>query len=158
MQVAVLQDRHGRDHLKAAWYIPSHINWEGSPMQCPECRHIPLAGSQPDPARCPECGIFYQKAIELRRVREQQLQQQAASEVAAKKQAANALSPAVRAALADYRGAQPVVVLDVSMSFGAMVVFMIKWALAAIPAILILMLIGLFSAALFGGFIAGLGR
>jgi hypothetical protein len=127
-------------------------------MQCPECNHIPLAGNQPDPSRCPECGIFYQKAIELRRVREQQLHQQAAAEAAAKKQAANALSPAVRGAMADYKGAQPVVVLDVSMSFGAMVVFMIKWALAAIPALLILMMIGLFSMAIFGGFIAGLSR
>jgi hypothetical protein len=127
-------------------------------MQCPECHHIPLAGSQPDPSRCPECGIFYQKAVELRRAREQQAQQQAAAEVAAKKQAANAISPAVRGAMFEYKGAQPVVVLDVSMSFGAMIVFMIKWALAAIPALLILMLIGLFATAIFGGFITGLGR
>lgn len=123
-------------------------------MQCPECSHIPLAGNQPDPSRCPECGIFYQKAIELRRAREQQLQQQAAADAAAKKQAANALSPAVRGAMVEYKGAQPVVVLDVRMSFGSMVVFMIKWALAAIPALLILGVIGFFAMA----FLGALGR
>jgi predicted nucleic acid-binding Zn-ribbon protein len=119
-------------------------------MQCPECNHIPLAGNQPDQSRCPECGIYYQKAIELRRSRDQQSQQQAANESGAKKQAANALSPAVRGAMAEYKGAQPVVVLDVSMSFGSMVIFMIKWALAAIPALLILGLIGFFVMAFIG--------
>ena len=127
-------------------------------MQCPECNHIPLAGSQPDETRCPECGIFYQKAVEMRRVREQQAQQQFAADAAAKKQAVNALSPAVRGAMAEYKGAQPVVVLDVSMSFGSMVVFMIKWSLAAIPALLILMMIGFFAVALFGGILGGMVR
>lgn len=119
-------------------------------MQCPECSHTPLAGSQPDPGRCPECGIFYQKAVEMRREREQLAQQQAAADVAAKKQAFNALSPAVRGAMAEYKGAQPVVVLDVNMSFSSMVVFMIKWALAAIPALLILMTVGFFLSAFIG--------
>lgn len=127
-------------------------------MQCPECNHIPLAGSQPDENRCPECGIFYQKAVEMRRVREQQAQQQFAADAAAKKQAVNALSPAVRGAMAEFKGAQPVVVLDVSMSFGSMVVFMIKWSLAAIPALLILMMIGFFAVALFGGILGGMVR
>lgn len=127
-------------------------------MQCPECNHIPLAGNQPDPSRCPECGIFYQKAVEMRRVREQQAQQQLAADVAAKKQAFNAISPAVRGAMAEYKGAQPVVVLDVNMSFGSMVVFMIKWSLAAIPALLILMMIGFFAVALFGGILGGMIR
>ena len=35
-----------------------------------------------------------------------------------------------------------VVVTDVDMKFGTMIVFMIKWAIAAIPATLILSLIG----------------
>lgn len=118
-------------------------------MQCPECNHIPLAGSQPDPSRCPECGIFYQKALELRKARELVAQPQ----LAAGKPADNAVSANVKAAMAEYRGAQPVVVLDVNMSFSSMVVFMIKWALASIPALLILMGIGIFLvlAAGFGG-------
>jgi predicted nucleic acid-binding Zn-ribbon protein len=122
-------------------------------MQCPECGHIPLAGNQPDPSRCPECGIFYQKAADMRREREQSAQQQAAADSAAKKQAFNAHSPAVRAAMAEYKGAQPVVVLDVNMSFNSMVVFMIKWAIAAIPAMIILFALGAFMVALFGGLI-----
>lgn len=51
------------------------------------------------------------------------------------------LSSVVSDAVAQYPGAQPVVVVDVNMSIGAMVKFMVKWALAAIPAVLILMLI-----------------
>ena len=35
-----------------------------------------------------------------------------------------------------------VVVTDIQMSFGSMVVFMIKWAIAAIPALIILSVIG----------------
>ncbi|MDQ6981213.1 MAG: hypothetical protein Q9M46_07020 [Ghiorsea sp.] len=34
-----------------------------------------------------------------------------------------------------------VVVTDIQMSFGSMVVFMIKWAIAAIPALIILSVI-----------------
>jgi hypothetical protein len=37
---------------------------------------------------------------------------------------------------------QRVVVTDVEMPFGSMVIFMVKWALAAIPALVILTLIG----------------
>ena len=35
-----------------------------------------------------------------------------------------------------------VVVKDIQMSFGSMVVFMVKWVIASIPAILILWLLG----------------
>jgi hypothetical protein len=37
---------------------------------------------------------------------------------------------------------QPVKVVDIQMSFMSMVVFMVKWALAAIPAAIILLLAG----------------
>jgi hypothetical protein len=36
----------------------------------------------------------------------------------------------------------PVVVTDVKMSFASMVVFMVKWTIAAIPAFIILAIIG----------------
>jgi len=49
-----------------------------------------------------------------------------------------------------------VVVTDVKMPFLSMVVFMIKWAIAAIPAIIILsFLFGLFTL-FFGGFMGGM--
>lgn len=49
-----------------------------------------------------------------------------------------------------------VVVTDVKMSFSSMVVFMVKWAIATIPAIIILTAVGSITLgilrALFGGF------
>ena len=48
-----------------------------------------------------------------------------------------------------------IVVQDISMSFGSMVVFMIKWSIAAIPAIIILGIIGGVLGLMFGGLFAG---
>ena len=52
---------------------------------------------------------------------------------------------------------QEVVVKDVQMNFGSMVVFMIKWSIAAIPAMFILGFIGGMIGLIFGGMFAGLG-
>jgi hypothetical protein len=49
-----------------------------------------------------------------------------------------------------------VIVRDVEMSFGSMVVFIIKWTLASIPALIILFVVGMMLAAIFGGLFAGL--
>jgi len=49
-----------------------------------------------------------------------------------------------------------VVVKDINMSFGSMVVFMIKWSIAAIPAMMILGFIGAIIGVIFGGMFAGL--
>ena len=49
-----------------------------------------------------------------------------------------------------------VVVKDINMSFGSMVLFMIKWSIAAIPAMMILGFIGAIIGVLFGGMFAGL--
>lgn len=48
-------------------------------------------------------------------------------------------------------GVQPVVVVDVHMRFGSMVMFMIKWAVASIPALLILLVIAFIVQRVFGG-------
>jgi hypothetical protein len=40
---------------------------------------------------------------------------------------------------------QQVVVTNISMPFGSMVIFMIKWAIASIPAVIILSIIGFFA-------------
>src|SRR4029079_14396354 len=54
---------------------------------------------------------------------------------------------------------QPVTVVDIRMPFGSMVVFMIKWALASIPALIIVwILIGIvifLASLLFGGLFGG---
>jgi len=60
----------------------------------------------------------------------------------------------VQHALKKYPGAQPVVVIDVQMSFNSMVWFMVKWALASIPALIILFV--MFFIAL--GMLGGLGK
>ena len=59
---------------------------------------------------------------------------------------------------ADFEPRQSVIVSDVCMPFGSMVVFMVKWSLASIPAIAILFLIIAVISALFGGLFAGLLR
>ena len=46
-----------------------------------------------------------------------------------------------------------VVVTDIQMSFGSMVVFMVKWSIAAIPAVIILFILG----AILMGILAGIG-
>jgi len=40
-----------------------------------------------------------------------------------------------------------VTVVDIKMRFGSMVVFMVKWAIASIPALVILVVIGVFAVA-----------
>jgi hypothetical protein len=48
---------------------------------------------------------------------------------------------------------QEVVVVDVSVPFGSMVVFMVKWAIASIPAFLILIILGV----IVGGVLGSIG-
>lgn len=48
---------------------------------------------------------------------------------------------------------QEVVVTDIKMPFMSMVVFMIKWAIAAIPALVILSLLFTLFTMFFGGFV-----
>lgn len=62
------------------------------------------------------------------------------------------VSPDVQGAIRDYPGAQPVVVVDLRMSFSSMMWFMVKAALASIPAFIILFVIG----SVLAGFGAGL--
>ncbi|MGQ7957685.1 hypothetical protein ACUTAF_08210 [Pseudomonas sp. SP16.1] len=47
----------------------------------------------------------------------------------------------VKKVMGEYQGAQPVVILDLNMSFNSMVWFMVKWVLASIPAFIILFVI-----------------
>jgi hypothetical protein len=53
------------------------------------------------------------------------------------------------------QGAQPIVVTDIHMPFWSMVVFLVKLAIAAIPAILILSILGAILGAIFSGIFAG---
>ena len=52
-------------------------------------------------------------------------------------------------------GSTEVTVVDVQMPFGSMVVFILKWTLAAIPAMIILGIIAAIFVAIFGGILGG---
>jgi hypothetical protein len=62
----------------------------------------------------------------------------------------------LKAATRDLDGVQPVVVVDVHMRFGSMVMFMIKWSVASIPAFLILFVMGWIATRIFGGLLIAL--
>lgn len=49
-----------------------------------------------------------------------------------------------------------VVVTDVQMPFGSMVVFMVKWTIASIPAMIIVVVLGMIAAAMVGGILGGI--
>jgi len=51
----------------------------------------------------------------------------------------------------DQENTQRVIVQDIHMPFLSMVVFMVKWAIAAIPAFLILIILGVFTSGILGG-------
>lgn len=46
---------------------------------------------------------------------------------------------------------------DIDISFGRMVVIILKWSLASIPAMIILWIIIMIIAAIFGGILGGIG-
>jgi hypothetical protein len=50
-----------------------------------------------------------------------------------------------------------VVVTDIRMPFGSMVAFMVKWTLASIPALIILVVVAAIIAGVFGSMFTGLG-
>lgn len=103
-------------------------------MKCPNCGYEPtLAEMQHSPDDCVKCGINYQgyaRSLERR-----------AEEDRDRRAKLAAMAPVVKEAAQAYAGAQPVVVVDIKMGFWSMVIFMVKWAIAAIPALLILSLL-----------------
>lgn len=135
-------------------------------MQCPECSYTPAAGETFDPAKCPSCGAYYHKSFQRKLLQAEALNQQQADELRKaqsvheirgqyieelKKNSAPVMSYQVKEALGEYQGATPVVVLDLRMSFFSMVWFMVKWAFASIPAIIIVVMMLMVVGALFGG-------
>lgn len=94
-------------------------------MRCPKCEYEPtLAEQMSNKEECPECGVFYEKYLAQQK-----------ENFSLKTQAAPN-KPAVQATTG-----QPVIVVDIQMRFWSMVVFMVKWAFAAIPALIIIAVI-----------------
>ncbi|WP_165674672.1 hypothetical protein [Metapseudomonas otitidis] len=115
-------------------------------MQCPKCNYEPtLSEVQRSPNDCVSCGINYEGHARHM------------AELAEKKKAEAQLSasiakapPAIRNAITKYPGAQPVVVVDINMSFWSMVMFMVKWVFATIPAAIIIVVIVYGGISIFG--------
>ena len=147
-------------------------------MQCPACNNDYEAADFGEPARCPGCGVYYEKAMALKQRR---LAAQAEAEKAESSAASDSLGKLAGAlkgaklAVSEGRrereleqkrieeahsvsAARPVVVVDIKMGFWSMVVFMVKWTLAAIPAFLILAAIGVFVVSFATGFIGSYGK
>lgn len=128
-------------------------------MQCPACNHEASPESFGNPAKCPACGVYYDKALALKRRREsmdnasEEIERPVAQgklksawqgakvsvEEGRRRRAEQEASVALRRSPQHANG---VVVTDIKMSFWSMVVFMVKWAIAAIPAMLILFVLG----------------
>lgn len=126
-------------------------------MQCPACNKESDPSAYGEPAKCPECGVFYEKALALKQ-RRLAAEEAAAEAAKPKPSVASKLAEGWQGAKVsveegrrqreaeqqrnmasrDAAAARPVVVVDISMSFWSMVVFMVKWVLASIPAVLIL--------------------
>lgn len=143
-------------------------------MQCPACNNDYEVADFGDPARCPGCGVYYEKAMALKQRR---LAAQAEAEKAESSAASDSLGKLAGAlqgaklAVSEGRrereleqkrieeahsvsAARPVVVVDIKMGFWSMVIFMVKWAFASIPALIIIFLIGTAVLSFFAGFMS----
>lgn len=135
-------------------------------MECLSCKHSASDELFGDPAKCPACGVYQAKArAHQERLDRMQDQPSTTAPGSSSKEhegiSDKASSVAERVnggvsgksleVLARYPGAQTVVVVDFRMGFWSMVKFMIKWAIAAIPALFILILIGALLVSLFSG-------
>jgi hypothetical protein len=99
---------------------------------CPECKTLNQAGAM----YCVECG----------------------AKLIAPPAAIPAPAPVVSLTPAPAVSSGParVIVVDFDMTFGSMVLFMVKWTLAAIPAMIILFFLFAVVSAIFGGMFAAL--
>jgi len=90
-------------------------------MECPNCNNTNI---QADATKCGECGSVFKDYEES--------------------------APEGVTGLASKSNNQNVTVTDIKMPFGSMVEFMVKWAIASIPAFIILLVIGFTIAGILG--------
>lgn len=134
-------------------------------MKCPNCDFIDKDEAFGEPSTCPKCGAIYEKALKVRRLKDKLEAQHgvspaslAASETVAQEQDTPTIKDrfAGMSAKAEERRkkqerrrvdsvrrieSKKVIIEDIDMPFWSMVRFMVKWVIASIPAILILILI-----------------
>lgn len=131
-------------------------------MQCPSCNLEAPQAEFGEPLRCPSCGAFYAKALAIKQRQDAENAQriQSAAEQAKVVKKAEQKTGGIRL-MADHvavstrglEGVQPVVVVDIQMRFWSMMVFMVKWMLAAIPAVIIFCAIIAIIGGVFGSFL-----
>lgn len=118
-------------------------------MKCPNCGFIEKDEVFGSPAICPQCDAIYEKAL-----RAQELKEQMAVKAKPAPSRIAAVAAGVAEGVAESRkerqeaeatdnSARPtkVIITDINMPFWSLVGFMIKFALAAIPAFFIIALI-----------------
>lgn len=125
-------------------------------MQCPACEHQAPQVEFGEPAKCPSCGVYTQKALKVKLAKQLEAEQPArplaAGQPPKQPAAFQLMADHVAVATRGLDGVQPVVVVDVQMRFWSMIIFMVKLWLASIPAALTFFLIlwGIASAIGFG--------
>lgn len=146
-------------------------------MQCPACDHDASSAEFGEPPKCPACGVYYHKALahkERMARRDPVSVPESAAESDAPSfgdklllgfiSAKNAVEEGRRnravkesqAAHIKQRSAPlAVAVVDLQMPFLSMVWFMVKLAIAAIPALIILSVLMFAVSSFFYGFIGG---
>lgn len=142
-------------------------------MKCPNCKHVAGPEAFGEPAKCPECGVYYEKALAHLRRRQAAIKAKEAPDPVEQKAEVPGVFASMKEAVQEgrkqraaeestvaprraYQPPQEVVIVDFNMSFWAMVKFMVKWTLATIPAVLILALIAVGVVSFFGGLFRGL--
>lgn len=104
-------------------------------MKCPNCDFIEKDEVFGDPATCPKCGAIYEKALRIKADRERKELYEKINKETSRSQGS------VHHGLSGSATPVGVKITDIDLPFWSMVQLMVKWALASIPAVLILMLI-----------------
>lgn len=122
-------------------------------QQCPSCSYELTMTEQIDsPDKCPKCGIYFAKFRAKAQAEAQPFQAVKPTTPDRPSESSFRLTAdPVKVATRGLQGVQPVVVVDVHMRFWSMVVFMVKASLAAIPAIIILVMLFAVISAFMGG-------
>lgn len=120
-------------------------------MQCPKCNYEPtMAEMQSSPEQCPSCGVYYSKvraSVAQSVGADQTLLGKVSAGVSGARAAVSEAreirraDAAEREAMSGADRARAVVVVDVDMPFWSLVQLMVKIALAAIPAVIIIAII-----------------
>lgn len=111
-------------------------------QQCPACNYeLTLAEQTVAEGKCPSCGVYFAKYKARPENAARGPNSKWTEGPLVPEPAFRLAADPVKVATRGLSGVQPVVVVDVHMRFWSMVVFMVKAALAAIPAMAILFVV-----------------